>query len=86
MEYMFYDNIKQKDPWVRHRRKIPSLGIGKQQEKIQVWWEISPQLEKKCLPMHELFSTGAPIVYEVIYVPLFYHWRNENCVNFLKYL
>jgi hypothetical protein len=35
--------------------------------------------------MHELFSTGAPIVYEVIYVPLFYHWRNEhNCVNFFK--
>jgi hypothetical protein len=50
MEYMFYDNIKQKDPWVRHRRKIPSLGIGKQQEKIQVWRKISPQWEKKCLP------------------------------------
>jgi hypothetical protein len=66
MEYMFNDNIKQKDPWVRHHGKIPSLGIGKRQEKIQVWWEISPQWEKKCLLLHELFSTVAPVVYAVI--------------------
>jgi hypothetical protein len=77
---MFNDNIKQKDSWVRHYGKIPSLGIGKRQEKIQVWWEISPQWKKKCLPLHELFSTAVPVVYAVIYVPLFYHWRNENIV------